>query len=126
MNNTKIFFIDHIGLLAGKGKKERYLEVGQNAEELKRLAEELQVTIFIITQLNRKQQETYRDPELFNISESAKIEQIASIAILLDRDKENDPDLLKVFVKKNRDGANGEFTLKYIPPCFQVNDLESN
>jgi len=126
MNNTKIFFIDHIGLLEGEKKKERYLEVGQNAEELKRLAEELQVTIFIVTQLNRKQQEGFRDPELYNISESTKIEQIASIAILLDRDKENEPDLLKVFIKKNRNGANWEFTLKYIPVCFQVNDLESN
>ena len=126
MNNTKIFFIDHIGLLAGKNKKERYLEVGQNAEELKRLAEELQVTIFIITQLNRKQQESFRDPELFNISESAKIEQIASIVMLLDRDNENDPDLLKVFIKKNRNGANWEFTLKFIPTCFQIENLESN
>lgn len=127
--NTKIFYIDHIGLLRGDKSKPRYQEIGYMVEELKHLAEELKITIFLLSQLNRQTNvnDYWERPDLIHLSESGILEQIGSIIILLYRDfrEESDTkDELEVLVRKNRDGRTGEFLLKIDPAYMRIKDYE--
>lgn len=127
--NTKIFYIDHIGLLRGDKSKPRYQEIGYMVEELKHLAEELKITIFLLSQLNRQTNvnDYWERPDLIHLSESGILEQIGSIIILLYRDfreESTTKEELEILVRKNRDGRTGEFLLKIDPAYMRIKDYE--
>lgn len=127
--NTKIFYIDHIGLLRGDKSKPRYQEIGYMVEELKHLAEELKITIFLLSQLNRQANvnDYWERPDLQHLSESGILEQIGSIIMLLYRDfrdESEDKELLEVYVRKNRDGKTWRIDLKIDPAFMRIKDLE--
>lgn len=128
--NTKVFYIDHIGLLRGDKSKPRYQEIGYMVEELKHLAEELKITIFLLSQLNRQANvnDYWERPDLHHLSESGILEQIGSIIILLYRDfrdESEDKELLEVYIRKNRDGKVWRIDLKIDPAYMRIKEYET-
>lgn len=81
----------------------RYAEVGDISHELKALAVELKIPIFVLTQLNRVAKAT-TEPSMNEIRESGDIEQDASIILLLWNADENDYSKKGVKIDKNRQG----------------------
>lgn len=127
--NTKIFYIDHIGLLRGDKSKPRYQEIGYMVEELKHVAEELKITIFLLSQLNRQANvnDYWERPDLQHLSESGILEQIGSIILLLYRDfreESEDKELLEVYIRKNRDGKPWRIDLRIDPAYMRIKEYE--
>lgn len=85
-----IVFVDHIGLVnAGlKGKNDsRQLEVQHISTTLKKLANELQITIVGVAQLNRNVEQRGGEPQLSDLRESGSIEQDADVVMMLHESK---------------------------------------
>lgn len=116
---VKIFYIDYIQLVAGNKSISRQLEIGEMTSWFKRLANELKVTIVILSQINRgsgKDRPDWR-PTLQDLSRSSSIEHDSTVVIMLfstlmkdgiencydDIDKKT----LEMLVRKNRFGALG-------------------
>ncbi len=128
---TQIFYIDHIGLLRGDKTKQRYIEIGGMLEDLKHLAEELKITIVLLSQLNRQTNvnDYWERPQLIHLSESGNLEQIWSIIILLYRDfreESEDPERMEILIRKNRDGKVGEFEIKVEPAFMRISEYKYN
>ncbi len=127
---TEIFYIDHIGLLRGDKTKQRYQEIWYIAEDLKHLAEELKITIVLLSQLNRQTNvnDYWERPQLIHLSESGILEQIGSIIILLYRDfreESEDPERMEILIRKNRDWKVWEFDLRVNPVYMRVSEYEN-
>jgi len=102
--------VDYIGLIAPDGKSaSREQEVSQISVALKRLAQELNIPVIAISQLNRGLE--FRDdkrPKLSDLRDSGSLEQDADIVMLLYResyyDRENADNTIEIDVAKNRNG----------------------
>ena len=81
----------------------RYAEVGQISHDLKALAVEMKIPVFVLTQLNRAAKAT-TEPSMNEIRESGDIEQDASIILLLWNTDENDLNKKGLKIDKNRQG----------------------
>ena len=102
--------VDYIGLIAPDGKSaSREQEVSQISVALKRLAQELNIPVIAISQLNRGVE--FRDekrPKLSDLRDSGSLEQDADIVMLLYResyyDRASTDDTMEIDVAKNRNG----------------------
>src|SRR5690606_23355819 len=89
-------------------------EVSEFSRALKLLAKELQIPVVALSQLNRESAgRKGGDPKISDLRESGSLEQDADVVLLLHRDTERKPDVLKVIVAKNRHGRPGDFTLAW-------------
>lgn len=102
---VKMLCVDYVQLIqAGAGLSD-YERVSHVSVSLKQLSRELEIPVIAAAQLNRNSDEgRQRQPRLSDFKNSGQIEQDADIAILIDRDKD---DNLWLRVAKNRDGATG-------------------
>lgn len=117
---TQIFYIDYLQLIESKGSN-RNLEIEKITRSLKLLAMQLGVVIILLSQLNRElEKRGDPDPKLSDLRDSGAIEQDANIVLMLARDLEYAPTTLKVFVRKNRNGALGDLELECKPASMQV------
>lgn len=87
--NIDLLVIDYLQLLAGdlqaKSYDNRQNEVASISKGTKAIAMELGIPVIILAQLNRKNEEANRPPELHNLRESGAIEQDADVVLLLHR-----------------------------------------
>ena len=109
-------FIDYLQLITPADKKQiREQQVAEITKQLKAVAKELQLPVFLLAQLNREvENRPGKRPQLSDLRESGAIEQDADVIIFPVRpeyyDKE-DPALkgkVIFIVAKNRGGATGE------------------
>ncbi|HQB18890.1 MAG TPA: DnaB-like helicase C-terminal domain-containing protein [Candidatus Pacearchaeota archaeon] len=85
-----VVFIDQLDCIPVDGSTERHdLRLGKNVVDLKKISMELKVPIFLIHQLNRDAMKQ-TTPQLFNLKDSAIVEQKADIVMMLWRDKTTD------------------------------------
>lgn len=99
-----LVLLDYAQLLdARTDERRRDLEVSKISKESKSLAIELNMGVFLLSQLNRDLEKQERKPRLSDLKESGSLEQDADIVFLLshDRDQEERVDL---DVAKMRDG----------------------
>ena len=109
-HGLKAIFIDYIGLMDGEGENET-LRLGNISRDLKAMAKDFNVPVFVLCQLNRKIEERKdRTPMLSDIRQSGNIEQDADLVMFLDRDKEVGKQAT-LHIAKHRNGAIGEFKL---------------
>ncbi len=126
--NIKIWVIDHIRYIK-MNIQQRHLEVGNVTKELKSIAKEYGITIFLLSQLNRDVQQKSRTdhrPALSDLRDSGAIEEDADIIIFPHRPSyytRTDPAIpetpineAELIVAKNRDGATGVAKCKFIGP----------
>lgn len=113
----KVLMIDHLHLIPLPGKTRETVEIGHITAALKQLAKELNITVILLSQLNRSlESRSDRRPTMADLRESGNIEQDADVIVFLYRDdyyaeRENrpskSPGLLELIVAKQREGEVG-------------------
>lgn len=102
--NEYVAFVDYIGLITVPSIKERYLQVSEITRQLKVMANEYDVPVIELAQLNRGlEQRQDKEPQLSDLRESGSIEQDSNVVAFLTRDAKV-PDVRNVVIKKNREG----------------------
>lgn len=123
--------IDYIGLMPMHVKKQsREQEIAELSRGLKMLANELEVPIVALSQLNRTATtRTDRRPQLQDLRESGSLEQDANIVCLIHREDYYDPNtpkkgIAEVIIAKNRNGEPGTVELSWIGSQTKFAELE--
>ncbi len=115
-----LVYIDYLQIFDIKGDN-RNLEIGKITRTLKKLAKDLQISIILLSQLNRAvETRALQEPKLSDLRDSGSIEQDADIVLMLDRDLEYYPEAMKVYIRKNRNGSLWEVELLCKPASMQI------
>ena len=115
-----LVYIDYLQIFDIKGDN-RNLEIGKITRTLKKLAKDLQISIILLSQLNRSlETRGDQDPKLSDLRDSGSIEQDADIVLMLGRDLEYEPERMKVFIRKNRNWSLWEVELVCKPASMQI------
>lgn len=132
---TKVFLVDHIGLVKYSNPMTKRVEALDDiTQKLLHLAQELNVTIIILSQLKRDAEG--KRPTLADLRDSGSIEQNADIAMFIHRDRASsaqDSQIpTEIIVIKNRDGSCGTANMLFFPKSTKFteevnyNDREYN
>ncbi|HYH69620.1 MAG TPA: DnaB-like helicase C-terminal domain-containing protein [Urbifossiella sp.] len=109
-HGARLAVVDYLQLMQPENPKEnRTLQVGLLTKRLKQLAQQLQIPIILLAQLNRESEKrTDPRPRLSDFRESGEIEAHADVALLThippDQPDEQPVHDLEVIVAKNRNG----------------------
>ena len=120
--------VDYLQLMYPDSKHDsREREIADMSRSMKRLSVELNGPVLLLSQLNRKVEETNREPQLSDLRESGAVEQDADIVIMLHADKRDlqGKDVpLKALVRKGRSSGTGAADLLFEKAFsdFRVND----
>lgn len=113
---AQCIFIDQLSQIRGEGKTE-YERNTFIVQELSKLKKEIRIPIFLLAQINRKQDESgSKKPALHMLKTTGSLEEEADQVLLIDRPyaytKEPcDKNLAYIEVAKNRHGPTGEIEL---------------
>jgi len=106
--------VDYLGLLTGRAGQSEYETVTDASRRLKLLAQELEVPVIALSQLNRGiESRDNKEPRLSDLRSSGAIEQDADVVILMHRDLSETPHELRLIVAKNRQGTLGSVDLDF-------------
>lgn len=115
-----LVIIDYLQLISGgAGSKDgRQQEVSEISRGLKGLARELNVPVIALSQLSRAvESRSPPTPQLSDLRDSGSIEQDADVVGFIYRpwyyDKEADPNITEVLIKKHRNGAINDIELYF-------------
>lgn len=116
----QLVIVDYLQLMHGRRAPEnRQTEIAEISRSLKGLAQELDIPVIAVSQLNR-QLETRSDkrPQLSDLRESGAIEQDADVVILIHRDERyNDESeergIAQLIVAKHRSGPTGTVRVSF-------------
>lgn len=111
--------VDYIQLVTPTGKHEkREREISSISAALRDLANDREVIVLALAQLNREGEAA---PELRHLRESGSIENDADVAILLHRDRSQDhwQGPIDCNIAKNRDGRTGIVTMMMRPATLE-------
>jgi replicative DNA helicase len=118
---AQFLIVDYLQLMTPVGKfGNRAEEVGSLSRGLKQLASKFDIPVLALSQLNRKGDESGREPELSDLRESGSIEQDSNNIIFLHRMGSRDEELqnIRLILAKNRNGPTGrcdiQFTKRYV------------
>ena len=111
----QVLAIDYLGLMETDAKETRAAALGRISRGIKALAKELDITILLLSQLNRGiEARINRRPMLSDLRESGDIEQDADIIVFVHREIVANPDLPdewkyygELIIGKQRDGESG-------------------
>lgn len=133
-NNLRALYIDYLQLMVSGSDDSRVEEVTKISRALKLLALELDIPIFLLSQLNRDvENRKNRRPQLSDLRDSGSIEQDADMVIFLFlesyyKEKIADPDeklsdRVEIIVAKNREGRVGSIQAGFYKPCCTFHDI---
>lgn len=120
--------IDYLGLLSAPVPRgERYLEVGRISSEAKIMANNLDMSVMMLAQLNREvENRPDKKPRLSDLRDSGCIEQDADVVALLFRESyyttTAPQDVAECNIAKNRDGPTGVIPLRFNAKCVTFTD----
>ena len=112
--DTRLFIIDHLGLLDTGSNQNKAQAIGEATRQIKTTANELGIDVLLLCQLNRGlEQRADKMPELSDLRDSGRIEEDADVVCGLLRPAYYDPQQnendLQVGILKNRQGEAGRF-----------------
>lgn len=106
-----VAIIDYIGLVKVNGKQDRWLQVGKITRELKIIANEYNIPVIALAQLNRGvESRQNKEPLLSDLRESGSIEQDSNVVAFLYRPDDDNRELVKLSIRKNREGSLGDIS----------------
>lgn len=116
-----IVFIDYMQLLQDdSGAENRNLELSRISASLKGLARELDIPVFVLSQLARASARENRRPQASDLRDSGSLEQDADIVLLLHRPNQTDTarfeddETAELIIAKQRNGPTGLVPLKWL------------
>ena len=129
-NDLKLVVLDYLQLMSsGKKVESRQQEVSEFSRSLKLLANELDVPVIALSQLNRgSEQRTDKRPMVSDLRESGSIEQDADMVILLHREDMYNPDSERVgeadmIIAKHRGGPTRTIPLAFSGKYSRFNNM---
>lgn len=109
--NKYVAIIDYIGLVKVNSRQDRWLQVGKITRELKIIANEYNIPVIALAQLNRGvESRQNKEPLLSDLRESGSIEQDSNIVAFLYRPDDDNRELVKLSIRKNREGSLGDIS----------------
>jgi len=126
-DGIKYVYLDYVQLMAERDSNSTN-EIGQISRALKMIANELEITVFLFSQLNRLvEMRDDKRPILSDLRQSGNLEEDADVVIFLYRDEYYYPETdskgsLENIVRKNRNGPIGTVFLKFIPETISIVD----
>lgn len=126
--DTRLFAIDHIGLMQGANE---FSTLGEITRVLKLTATELGIDVMLLSQLNRGVEgRTDKMPTMSDARGSGRIEEDADVILGLLRpyyyNPNDDPTLFQIGGLKNRQGATGVFDASIELNCCAIFDREES
>ena len=115
--------IDYLQLITNNKYPEKRIQVSDISQRIKALAQELDIPVIILAQLNRGAEG--RKPLLSDLKESGSIEEDADMVVLLSKD-DAEPGMLTVDLQKARDGATGYFNVGWDGEYMRIRNLDNN
>jgi replicative DNA helicase len=113
-HGVKLFIVDYLQLLHGRGLENRVQEVSEISQALKNMARELKVPVLACAQLSRAiESRTSRIPQLSDLRESGSIEQESDVVMFLYRPDEENRSEIKLLISKHRNGPTGEIDMYF-------------
>lgn len=117
-----IVFVDYMQLLHEGGDFEnRNQELARISSGLKSLARELDIPVFVLSQLSRDSAKTGGIPQAHSLRDSGALEQDADVVLLLHRPNQHDEqkrmadgDPAHLIIAKQRNGPTGSIRLQWI------------
>lgn len=112
----RMVVVDYLQLMQAPKAENRQVAVSALSRGLKLLAKEFQITVVVLSQLNRgSEQRSDKKPTISDLRESGAIEQDADIVILIHRPDMHEPDSprageVDLIVDKNRGGPRTTIT----------------
>jgi len=135
----KLIVIDYLTYIKiiSKGRYDKYDELGKITKELKALAKELDIPIILLSQLNRKVEDSSdKRPRLSHLRESGNIEEDADMVIFIRRPeyygvKEDDKGnslvgVGELLIDKHRDGPIGSVKFRYDTGIRNIREYREN
>lgn len=119
-------FVDHLGLMKAPRAENRNIAIGEITREIKQMAEELEVPVVLLCQLNRTAAGSDDRPRMHQLRESGRIEEDADNVVLIHRpnyEEQRKPGHARygeieeavLIVDKNRQGPTGDVNVLYDP-----------
>lgn len=113
-HGIKLFIVDYLQLVHGRGLDNRVQEVSEISQALKNMARELKVPVLALSQLSRAiESRTSRIPQLSDLRESGSIEQEADVVMFLYRPDEENRSEVRLLIAKHRNGPTGELDMYF-------------
>ena len=123
-HDVKLIAIDYLGMMKMPSAERQDIRVGEAAKSIKALANELNIPVVLLVQLNRAPAKDQRPPRINDLRDSGDIEAAADVIVLIHRPNiatEGEPETLDskamIGFSKNRNGPQGAFSLTYLPYC---------
>ncbi|HHT97934.1 MAG TPA: AAA family ATPase [Clostridiales bacterium] len=110
-----LIIIDYLQLIANDGIRNRQEAVADVSRNMKILAKELNVPVIVLVQLNRERRDDDGDstPKIYDIRESGAIAQDSNVVILIDRNMNEDTEVIDpkatFIIAKNRQGESNKY-----------------
>ena len=118
-----LLVIDYVSLVSGPGRGEE--RISYISRTLKALAKELNITIIVLTQMNRNVlQRNDKRPIASDLRESAALEHDCDALLMLYEDEASNPGVMEVICRKLRNGPTGTDYLKMNLAVNRFNNLD--
>ena len=111
--------VDYLQLISPTDSQvPREQQVAEASRGLKAMAKELDLPVFVLSQLNRSSEKENREPRLSDLRESGSIEQDADVVLMLappkDVDEKYQAAAYELVVAKQRNGPIGKLELTFL------------
>lgn len=125
-NRLDFVVIDYLQLIqeSSGSRGNRQENVAEISRGLKIMARELGVPVLALSQLSRNVEREKRAPVLADLRESGAIEQDADIVMFM-HEPDEESDNIEIIIAKNRQGATGNFMLRFQKPHSRFYALSS-
>lgn len=113
-----LLILDYLQLMAGTDEDERrHAQIEEITRGIKSLAKELNCAVVLLSQLNRKTEQTRR-PQLSHLRDSGSVEQDADVVIFIHREEVDNPETnwknyADIYIAKQRNGPLGRIGATY-------------
>lgn len=127
-HGLKLIIVDYLQLIQTKEYADnRVQQVSMISQGLKNLARELKVPVLALSQLNRSvESRGIKRPELADLRESGAIEQDADVVMFIYREDPENLEMVKLDIKKHRNGPTGEIDLMFRPDRVKFYGMEKS
>lgn len=120
-----VIIIDHINEISSKNIRDRRQAIDDYLLNIRALSIKHNFALVIGAQINRSgQMDSSKDPKLYQLKESGRLEESCDMAILLYWSHKDDDtkakDKYQIEVAKNRNGETGKITAKIHPQYYRL------